>query len=137
MEERLQDVGREIPIYPDPVYKPPPKPVKTHIPEIPGSLSDIDPEQNMDFEDNSPYQEGMISEMYQRTDKSYFQEPQELESLINTGRLVQKFLPKQPDIDKILKIIQRKVLKGMHLPVVVKEIQAGYLISPYFKDLYL
>ena len=25
----------------------------------------------------------------------------------------------------------------MHLPVTVKEIHAGYLISPYFKDLYL
>ena len=25
----------------------------------------------------------------------------------------------------------------MHLPVTVKEIQAGYLISPYSKDLYL
>ena len=25
----------------------------------------------------------------------------------------------------------------MHLPATVKEIQAGYLISPYFKDLYL
>ena len=50
--------------------------------------------------------------MSQRPDKSYFQEPQELESLINTGRLVQKFLPKQADMDKILKDIQRKVLKG-------------------------
>ena len=36
-----------------------------------------------------------------------------------------------------MEIIQRKVLKGMHLPVTVKEIQAVYLISPYFKDLYL
>ena len=36
-----------------------------------------------------------------------------------------------------MKIIQRQVLKGMHLPVTVKEIWAGYLISPYFKDLYL
>ena len=53
------------------------------------------------------------------------------------GRLVQKFLPKQADTDKILKVIQRKVLKGTHLPVTVKEKQAGYLISPYFKDLYL
>ena len=44
--------------------------------------------------------------------------------------LVQKFLPKQADIDKILKILQRKVLKGTHLPVT----QADYLISPYFKD---
>ena len=75
--------------------------------------------------------------MYQRPDKSYFQKPQEFKRLINTGRLVQKFLPKQADIDIILRIIQRKVLKGTHLPVTVKDIQAGYLISPYFKDLYL
>ena len=46
-------------------------------------------------------------------------------------------MPKQTDIDKILKIIQRKVLKGTHLPITIKEIQAGYLNSPYFKDLYL
>ena len=37
------------------------------------------------------------------------------------------------DIDKILEVIQRKVLKGTHLPVEVKEIQVGYLYSPYFK----
>ena len=35
-----------------------------------------------------------------------------------------------------MEVIQRKVLKGTHLPVEVKEIQAGYLYSPYFKDLY-
>ena len=28
-------------------------------------------------------------------------------------------------------------MKGTHLPMTVKEIQAGYLYSPYFKDLYL
>ena len=37
----------------------------------------------------------------------------------------------------MLKIVQRKVLKGTHLHVTVKEIQTGYLISPYFKELYL
>ena len=41
------------------------------------------------------------------------------------------------DIDKILDIIKRKVLKGTHLPLTIKEIQAGYLSSPYFKDLFL
>ena len=28
-------------------------------------------------------------------------------------------------------------MKGTHLPIKIKEIQAGYLCSPYFKDLYL
>ena len=48
-----------------------------------------------------------------------------------------KFLPKQADIDKVLKVIQRKILRGTHLLVAIKEIQAGYLTSPYFKDIYL
>ena len=124
-------------MYPDPIYRPLPKPVEIPISEVPINISDLDLEINMDFNESSPFQEDVISEMYQKPDKSYFQEPQELDSIINTGKLVQKFLPKQADIDKILNIIQRNILKGRHLPAAVKEIQAGYLISPYFKDLYL
>ena len=65
------------------------------------------------------------------------QEPQELTDLIDTTKLIQKYLSKQMDIDKILDIIKRKVLKGTHLPLTIKEIQAGYLTSSYFKDSYL
>ena len=46
-------------------------------------------------------------------------------------------MPKQADIDKILRVIQRKVLRGTHLPVEIKEIQARYLNSSHFKDIYL
>ena len=67
----------------------------------------------------------------------YFQQPKDLENLVNASNLVQTFLPKQTDTDRILKIIQQKVLKGTHLSVIVKEIQAGYLSSSYFKDIYL
>ena len=86
---------------------------------------------------NSPHQEGIISELYQRPNETYFQEPKDLESLVNTSNPIQKFLPKQVDIDKILKIIQHKVLKGVHLSVTIKEIQAAYLNNLYFKDIYL
>ena len=68
---------------------------------------------------------------------AYIQEPHELKDLIDTTKIIQKFLPKQMDIDKILDIIKSMVLKGMHLPITIKEIQAGYLSSSYFKDLYL
>ena len=57
--------------------------------------------------------------------------------LVDTDKIVQKYLPKQTNIDKIFKVIQRKVLKGTSLPVTLKEIQAGYLNSQFFKDLYL
>ena len=85
--------------------------------------------------ENSQFQESIISEIYERPDKSYFQEPIELKDLINTNNIVQQFLPKQADID--IEIIKRKVLKGMHLPLTLKEIQSGYLSSLYFKDIYI
>ena len=91
---------------------------------------------NLDIEENSPFQEGVASETIQRLDKMFFQNLKRLKDIIDTGNLIHKFLPRQTDIDKILHIIQRKVLKGTHLPVEIKEIQAGYLHSPYFKEIY-
>ena len=101
------------------------------------NVQDINPNINFDFEENSPFQEGVLLEMFQRLDKSFFQEPKELGELINKGNFVHKYLPKQTDIDKILEIIQRKVLTGTHSPIKIKEIQGGYLCSPNFKHLYL
>ena len=91
---------------------------------------------NLDIEENSPFQEDVISETRQRLDKTFFQNQNRLEDIIDTSNLIHKFLPRQTDIDKILHIIQRKVLKDTHLLVEVKEIQAGYLHSPYFKEIY-
>ena len=129
---------RPSPPYHDPYARPPPRPPDVTDPlDSQKDLLDNDLDRNVDIEENSPFQEGIISEIYERLDTSYIQEPQELKDLIDTTKLIQKYLPKQTDIDKILDIIKRKVLKGTHLPLTTKEIQAGYLSSPYFKDLYL
>ena len=52
-------------------------------------------------------------------------------SFAKTGKNLKK------KTDKILKVIQRKVLKGTQSPVEIKEIQAGYLNRSHFKDIYL
>ena len=99
----IQNINRDIPFYPDPIYRPPPKPKENlQLPRI-ESKTDVSPRIDLKFEENLLYHEGIISETYQRPDKSYFQEPRELENLVNIGRLVQNFLLKQADIDKILK----------------------------------
>ena len=117
-----------------PYLVPPVRPPKT-----PGNLSKKQEVESSktEIEENSPFQESIISEIYERPDKSYFQEPIELKDLIDTKNIIQQFLPKQTDIDKILEVIRKKVLKGMHLPLTIKEIQAGYLSSLHFKDIYL
>ena len=94
------------------------------------------PDPNMDIEENSPHQEGVITVTYVVPDQSYLEQPQELMKLVNTLKVVQWYLPQQADIDKILNIIKRKVLKGTHLPLAIKEIQVGYLASSFFKHLY-
>ena len=88
------------------MYRPPAKPVEKPLQDMPGKLTDLNMDINMYIEENYSYQEGIISETYQRPDRLYFQEPPELDSLIDSGSFVQKYLPKQMDIDKILKIIQ-------------------------------
>ena len=122
---------KDIPFYLDATYRLPCKPVRTPMPG--GSQSskstNIDPETNIDFGENSPFQEGIILEMYQRAGKAFFQEPKELAGLINTGNLVQTFLPKQIGISKIFKIIQRKVIKGTHLPCHNKGNTTGRLLN--------
>ena len=78
----IQDISREIPTYPDPIYRPPPKPTEIPRQELPRNVSDFDPEMNTALEENSIFQQSVISETYERQDKSCFQEPQELDSLI-------------------------------------------------------
>ena len=110
----------DVLLHPDPFPKP--SPIQQNIDKI--IKINQNTSINIDIEENSPFQEGVISETIQRLDKSFFQNPKRLKDLIDMDNLIHKFLPKQADIDKILHIIQRKVLKGTHLPVEIKEIQA-------------
>ena len=98
----IQKITKDIPFYPDPTYRPPPKPVRIPISEVQGNI-DINAELNTDFKENSLFQDGIISETYQRPDKSFCEELQELEGLVNTGRLVQKFIPTQTEYRQNIK----------------------------------
>ena len=49
------------------------------------SIEHINPNIDLDFEENSTFQEGVMSKTFQRPDKSFFQEPKELGDPINKG----------------------------------------------------
>ena len=67
--------------------RPPPKPPDQLIKKQ--DISDM----KVDTEENLPFQENIISDIYERPDKSYFQEPIELKDLIDTRNII-RFLPK-------------------------------------------
>ena len=52
---------------------------------------DNDSDRKAEIEENSPFQEGIISEIYERPDNSFVQEPQELKDLIDTVHRMQNF----------------------------------------------
>ena len=68
----------------------PPKPPNADNTTTSPSLG---PEPNVDFEENSPHQEGIITETYVAPDQSYLEQMQELIKLVNISRVVQKYLP--------------------------------------------
>ena len=90
----------DVPFHPGLTYRPPPKPISSNVPRSHESsqssprVENIKPDIDLDFEENSPFKEGVISEMFQRLEITFFQDLKELNDLINMGNLVQKFLPK-------------------------------------------
>ena len=72
--------------------KPPPRPPDKIAQNDRQINLDLDLEINKDFEENSPYQEGVISEIYQRPDKSRLVEPPKLTDLVDKDNIVQKYL---------------------------------------------
>ena len=69
----------------------PPRPPDLLGRETPRITAGIGP--NLDFEENSPYQEGIIAEIYVSPDKSYIEQPQELTDLVDSTKLIHKYLP--------------------------------------------
>ena len=87
----------DVPFHPGPVYKPPPEPIKQNVsyPQSSQGSTNIDNiKPNFDFEENSPFQEGIMSETFKRLDKSFFQQPKELSKLINKENLIPKYFAK-------------------------------------------
>ena len=66
----MQQISKDIPLYPDPVARPPSEPVEIPVSKLPENVNN-NPELKTDFE------EGVIFETHQRPDKLFFQEPQE------------------------------------------------------------
>ena len=81
---------RPSPPYYDPYMRPPPKPPDKIDPlDSWKDLLESDSDRKVEIEENSPFQEGIIAEIYEIPDTSYVQEPQELKDLIDSTKLIQ------------------------------------------------
>ena len=98
-----------------------------------GSSANQDP---WDTQMEVPFSEEIVEPVFKRPEMTDFEIPPVLEEMIPDGALIHKHLPRQADIDRIMIQINRKYLKRMHLPFSLKDMQAAYMQSPHFCDIY-
>ena len=94
------------------------------------------PQDPFDTQMEVPFSEDTVEPVFKKPEITDFEIPPVLEEMIPDGSLIHKHLPKQADIDKILTQINRKYLRRMHLPCSLKGMQATYMQSPHFCDIY-
>ena len=94
------------------------------------------PQDPFDTQMEVPFTEDIVESVFKKPEVTDFEIPPVLEEMIPDGSLIHKHLPKQADIDKILTQINRKYLRRMHLPCSLKDMQATYMQSPHFCDIY-
>ena len=63
--------------------------------------------------------------------------PQSLDKVVDLSKTAFKFLPKQGEIDRLLKQIEKKVLRDINISNKLRDLKAAYMESPHFRDIYL
>ena len=57
--------------------------------------------------------------------------------MVDLSKTAHKFLPKQGEIDRLLKQIEKKVLRDINISNELRDLKAAYMDSPHFRDIYL
>ena len=84
-----------------------------------------------------PHQEKEMEPIFKTPVLDDFYCPHVLGDQITDTILMHRYLPRQTDIDRIMEQIQRKYLTKLQLPCSLRDMQAAYLNSPHFRDIYL
>ena len=96
--------------------------------------------QNNPFDINSeliPFQDQEVEAVFKTPELDDFLLPPVLGDQITDTTLMHRHLPKQTDRDRIMEQINRKYLAKLQLPCSIRDMQAAYLNSPHFKDIYM
>ena len=112
-----------------------PQEVITH-PPVHGQDIPVSTQDPFDTQMEVPFSEDAVESVFKRPELEDFEIPPVLEEMIPDGALIHKHLPKQTDIERILTKINRKYLRRMHLLCSKRDMQAAYMQSPHFCDVY-
>ena len=123
-KERLEVPQLKIPIAP--------------MPKLPPQQFLLPQENTFDINSELiPYQDKEVEAAFKVPELDDFLLPLVLGDQITDSTLMHRYLPKQADIDRIMEQINRKYLTKIQLPSSIRDMQAAYLSTPHFRDIYL
>ena len=133
-----------VPILPGWVHDQPDHPVHVlpflspaSVLQRPKALNEVDAEYDPLMDTDSPYDDVLVEIEYHRPVDDDFTLPPSLEKQIEQGKLAKRDLPQQAEIDRVMRRINRKVLRHIHLPLTLHDLQVAYLQSPQFRGIYI
>ena len=97
---------------------------------------DLDQTPEIDPNLEVPLLEAQIEAMFRAPEPEDFILPPALSEHAKGKRMVAQTLPKQSDIDKLMKQLNRKILTQTRFPSSLKDLEAAYCNSAAFKDIY-
>ena len=104
--------------------------------QIVRSEKDLEPTPEIDPNLETPLLEAQIEAMFRAPEHEDFILPPALSEHARGKTMVAQNLPKQSDIDKLMKQLNRKILTQTRFPSSLKDLEAAYCNSAAFKDIY-
>ena len=104
--------------------------------QIVSTEKDLEPTPEIDPNLETPLLEAQIEAMFRAPEPEDFILPPALSEHAKGKTMVAQNLPKQSDIDRLMKQLNRKILTQTRFPSSLKDLEAAYCNSAAFKDIY-
>ena len=102
----------------------------------PAQIQDLRGDPWLDPTAEPPLEESSVDAFFRHPMKEDFIIPPTLSEASKNKTLLAKDLPKKTDIDRLMKVLNRKTLTHTRFPEPMKDFEAGYVHSGFFKDIY-
>ena len=135
LDPDLEDQKPSLPVpqtpFIHPTFQSPQKPPTTQA-----TVQDLKGDPWLDPRAEPPLEESSVDAQFRHPMQEDFIIPPTLAEASKNKTLLAKDLPKQTDIDRLMKVLNRKILAHSRFPEPMKDLEASYIHSGFFKDIY-
>ena len=105
------------------------KQIKTSI-----NIAEIEAPCELDNQLEIPFHETSVEAMFAPSDLKDFSVPPSLGQLSQNKKIIAQNMPRQTEIENLIKHLNRKILRETRLPSSMKDLEAAYNCSSAFRD---